>query len=199
MFGKMRLLVGCRSGMTVKFASRFHHGNPFVRGSLFAGSAVPFRGHCAVRRWCGIGCVRPPLKRSAIDAHLCDVAFAGAASACAKARGCCAGIVRKRFSCVARRTDMPRTFLTWRSFAPMHSTRICAALFIVTFTSHCGRKRQEKLHRLATFALQSLLCACLFARCYSNTSRHSKRVDARFARRTVYRPPSGELVMVLMR
>ena len=32
MFGKMRLLVGCRSGMTVKFASKFHHGNPFVRG-----------------------------------------------------------------------------------------------------------------------------------------------------------------------
>lgn len=59
MFGKMRLLVGCRSGMTVKFASKFHHGNPFVRGLLFAGSAVPFRGHCAVRRWCGIGCVRP--------------------------------------------------------------------------------------------------------------------------------------------
>lgn len=144
MFGKMRLLVGCRSGMTVKFASKFHHGNPFVRGLLFAGSAVPFRGgHCAVRRWCGIGCVRPPLRRSAIDAHLCDVAFAGAASACAKARGCCAGIVRKRFSCVARRTDMPRTFLAWRSFAPMHPTRICAALFIVTFTSHGGRKRQE--------------------------------------------------------
>lgn len=44
MFGKMRLLVGCRSGMTVKFASKFHHGNPFVRGLLFAGSAVPFRG-----------------------------------------------------------------------------------------------------------------------------------------------------------
>lgn len=143
MFGKMRLLVGCRSGMTVKFASKFHHGNPFVRGLLFAGSAVPFRGHCAVRRWCGIGCVGPPLRRSAIDAHLCDVAFAGAASACAKARGCCAGIVRKRFSCVARRTDMPRTFLAWRSFAPMHPTRICAALFIVTFTSHGGRKRQE--------------------------------------------------------
>ena len=143
MFGKMRLLVGCRSGMTVKFASKFHHGNPFVRGLLFAGSAVPFRGHCAVRRWCGIGCVRPPLRRSAIDAHLCDVAFAGAASACAKASGCCAGIVRKRFSCVARRTDMPRTFLAWRSFAPMHPTRICAALFIVTFTSHGGRKRQE--------------------------------------------------------
>lgn len=44
MFGKMRLLVGCRSGMTVKFASKFHHGNPFVRGLLFAGSAVSFRG-----------------------------------------------------------------------------------------------------------------------------------------------------------
>lgn len=139
----MRLLVGCRSGMTVKFASKFHHGNPFVRGLLFAGSAVPFRGHCAVRRWCGIGCVRSPLRRGAIDAHLCDAAFAGAASACAKAGGCCAGIVRKRFFCVARRADMPRTFLAWRSFAPMHSTRICAALFIVAFTPHGGWKRQE--------------------------------------------------------
>lgn len=158
MFGKMRLLVGCRSGMTVKFASRFHHGNPFVRGLLFAGSAVPFRGHCAVRRWCGIGCARPPLRRSAIDAHLCDVAFEGAASACAKARGCCAGIVRKRFSCVARRTDMPRTFLAWRSFAPMHPTRICAALFIVTFTSHGGRKRQENYT-----AKRPLSCSPCFA------------------------------------
>ena len=158
MFGKMRLLVGCRSGMTVKFASKFHHGNPFVRGLLFAGSAVPFRGHCAVRRWCGIGCVRPPLRRSAIDAHLCDVAFAGAASACAKARGCCAGIVRKRFSCVARRTDMPRTFLAWRSFAPMHPARICAALFIVTFTSYGGRKRQEKYT-----AKRLLPCSSCFA------------------------------------
>lgn len=70
---------------------------------------------------------------------------------------------------------------------------------------HCSfyvlRRAKEagKLHRLATFALQFLLCIRLFARCYSNTSRHSKRVDARFARRTVYRPPSGELVMVLMR
>ena len=198
MFGKMRLLVGCRSGMTVKFASKFHHGNPFVRGLLFAGSAVPFRGHCAVRRWCGIGCVGPPLRRSAIDAHLCDVAFAGAASACAKARGCCAGIVRKRFSCVARRTDMPRTFLAWRSFAPMHPTRIRS---IVYCNFYVPRRAEEagKLHRLATFVLQSLLCIRLFARCYSSTSRHSKRVDARFARRTVYRPPSGELVMVLMR
>lgn len=35
--------------------------------------------------------------------------------------------------------------------------------------------------------------------CYSSTPRHSKRVDARFAKRTVYRPPSGELVMVLIR
>ncbi len=139
----MRLLVGCRSGMTVKFASKFHPAILSFGVCYSLAVRFPLGGHCAVRRWCGIGCVRPPLRRSAIDAHLCDAAFAGAASACAKARGCCAGIVRKRFSCVARRTDMPRTFLAWRSFAPMHSTRICAALFIVTFTSHGGRKRQE--------------------------------------------------------
>lgn len=158
MFGKMRLLVGCRSGMTVKFASKFHHGNPFVRGLLFAGSAVPFRGHCAVRCWCSIGCARPPLRRGAIDAHLCDAAFAGAASARAKASGCCAGIVRKRFSCVARRADMPRTFLAWRSFAPMHSTRICAALLIVAFTFYGGRKRQENYT-----AKRLLPCSSCFA------------------------------------
>lgn len=196
----MRLLVGCRSGMTVKFASKFHHGNPFVRGSLFAGSAVPFRGHCAVRCWCGIGCARPPLRRGAIDAHLCDAAFAGAASARAKASGCCACIVRKRFSCVARRADMPRAFLAWRGFAPPNALN--AHLRSIVHCSFYVLRRAEeagKLHRLATFALQFLLCACLFARRYSSTSRHSKRVDARFARRTVYRPPSGELVMVLMR
>lgn len=154
----MRLLVGCRSGMTVKFASKFHHGNPFVRGLLFAGSAVPFRGHCAVRRWCGIGCARSSLGSGAVDAHLCDATFAGAASACAKARGCCAGIVRKRFSCVARRTDMPRTFLAWCSFAPMHSTRICAALLIVAFTFYGGRKRQENYT-----AKRLLPCSSCFA------------------------------------
>lgn len=72
---------------------------------------------------------------------------------------------------------------------------------IVHCSFYASRQVEEagKLHCLATFALQFLLCIRLFARCYSNTSRHSKRVDARFARRTVYRPPSGELVMVLMR
>lgn len=197
----MRLLVGCRSGMTVKFASKFHHGNPFVRGLLFAGSAVPFRGgHCAVRCWCGIGCARPPLRRGAIDAHLCDAAFAGAASARAKASGCCAGIVRKRFSCVARRADMPRAFLAWRGFAPPNALN-AHLRSIVHCSFYTSRRVEEagKLHCIATFALQLLLCTCLFARCYSNTSRHSKRVDARFARRTVYRPPSGELVIVLIR
>ena len=102
--------------------------------------------------------MRPPLRRGAIDVHLCDAAFAGAASACAKARGCCAGIVRKRFSCVARRTDMPRTFLAWCSFAPMHSTRICAALLIVAFTFYGGRKRQENYT-----AKRLLPCSSCFA------------------------------------
>lgn len=72
-------------------------------------------------------------------------------------------------------------------------------------TVHCSpralRRAKEagKLHRFAAFPPHSLLRIHLFARCYSSASRHSKRVDARFARRTVYRPPSGELVMVLMR
>ena len=60
-------------------------------------------------------------------------------------------------------------------------------------------KGAGKLHRFAPLAPHSLLCVCLFARRYSSTSRHSKRVDARFAKRTVYSPPSGELVIVLIR
>ena len=55
--------------MTVKFASKFHHGNPFVRGLLFAGSAAPFEGE-------GVA-----------------LFGAGAVSARAKAGSCCAGIV----------------------------------------------------------------------------------------------------------
>lgn len=72
---------------------------------------------------------------------------------------------------------------------------------IVHCSFYTSRRVEEagKLHCIATFALQLLLCIRLFARCYSSTSLHSKRVDARFARRTVYRPPSGEFVMVLMR
>lgn len=131
----MRLLVGCRSGMTVKFASKFHHGNPFVRGLLFAGSAVPFRGALC----CSM----------LVRYRLCEASFE------ARRR---AGIVRKRFSCVARHTDMPRTFLAWRSFAPMHSTRICAALFIVTFTFYGGRKRHENYT-----AKRLLPCSSCFA------------------------------------
>lgn len=192
MFGKMRLLVGCRSGMTVKFASKFHHGNPFVRGLLFAGSAVPFRGHCAVRCWCSIGCARPPLRRGAIDAHLCDVAFAGAASARAKASGCCAGIVRKRFSCVARRADMPRTFLAWRSFAPMHSTRICAALFIVTFTSHGGRKRQENYTAKRLLPCSSCFAsACLLGAIPARRDTQKERMPGSPSERCTGRRPAN--------
>lgn len=206
MFGKMRLLVGCRSGMTVKFASKFHHGNPFVRGLLFAGSAAPFKGRAAVRRWCGIGCMRSPSESAALDARLRDAPWGLAHSACV-----CAGIAQERFPCVARCMDAPRTFLRRRSEV-MHSARVVrrpveAGTFgaHLRSTVHCSpralRRAKEagKLHRFAALAPHSLLCIHLFARCYSSTSRHSKRVDARFARRTVYRPPSGELVMVLMR
>lgn len=72
---------------------------------------------------------------------------------------------------------------------------------IVHCSFYTSRRVEEagKLHCIATFALQFLLCIRLFARCYSSTLRHSKRADARFAKRMVYRPPSGELVMVLIR
>lgn len=174
----MRLLVGCRSGMTVKFASRFHHGNPFVRGSLFAGSAAPFRGAlcCSALVWY----------------RLCDAAFAGAASARAKASGCCAGIVRKRFSCVARRADMPRTFLAWRSFAPMHSTRICAASFIVTFTSHGGRKRQENYTAKRLLPCSSCFAsACLLGAIPARRDTQKERMPGSPSERCTGRRPAN--------
>lgn len=68
-------------------------------------------------------------------------------------------------------------------------TRVCAVLLIVALAPHGGRKGQENY--TASTRLDSWG--------YSSTSRHSKRADARFAKRTVYRPPSGELVMVLIR
>lgn len=168
---------------------------------------LPLRGgRCAVRRWCGIGCVRSPLKSAALDARLRDAPWGLAHSACV-----CAGIAQERFPCVARCMDAPRTFcvtvprlctrralsaVLWR---PAHSARICAAPFIVALALCGGRKRQENYTASRPSPPHSLLRIHLFARCYSSASRHSKRVDARFARRTVYRPPSGELVMVLMR
>lgn len=194
----MRLLVGCRSGMTVKFASKFHHGNPFVRGSLFAGSAVPFRGAlcCSMLVWY----------------RLCEASFEARRNRCAFVRrrlcgsgiGTCKGGVAHA-SC---ESDFPA--LPAAQTCQGHSLRgvvsppnaLNAHLRSIVHCSFYVLRRAEeagKLHRLATFALQFLLCACLFTRRYSSTSRHSKRVDARFARRTVYRPPSGELVMVLMR
>lgn len=157
MFGKMRLLVGCRSGMTVKFASKFHHGNPFVRGLLFAGSAAPFKGEgaalfgaSAVSDACGLLC-----RSVAPDARLCDAAFAGAVSARTKAGSCCAGDRMKAISCIGRRMDAPRTFcvavprrcaqrvLLAVPRRPAHSARICAIPFIVVLAPHGGRKGQE--------------------------------------------------------
>lgn len=163
-------------------------------------------GRCAVRRWCGIGCMRSPSEGAVLDARLRDAPWGLAHSACV-----CAGIARERFSCVARCMDAPRTFcvtvprlctrralsaVLWRS---AHSARICAVPSIVALALCGGRKRQENYTASRPLPPHSLLCIYLFARCYSSTSRHSKRVDARFARRTVYRPPSGELVMVFMR
>lgn len=195
----MRLLVGCRSGMTVKFASRFHHGNPFVRGLLFAGSAVPFRGALC----CSM----------LVRYRLCEASFEARRNRCAfvRRRLCGSGIGTCKGERLLRMHRAKAIFL--RCPLRRHAKGIpCVVQFrpnalnahlrsIVHCSFYASRQVEEagKLHCLATFALQFLLCIRLFARCYSNTSRHSKRVDARFARRTVYRPPSGELVMVLMR
>lgn len=161
MFGKMRLLVGCRSGMTVKFASKFHHGNPFVRGAcyLLAVRLLLRGGRYAVRRWCGIGCMRSPSESAALDARLRDAPWGLAHSACV-----CAGIARERFSCVARCMDAPRTFLRRRSEV-MRSARVVrrsveAGAFgaHLRSTVHCSpralRRAKEagKLHRFATVA-----------------------------------------------
>ena len=174
MFGKMRLLVGCRSGMTVKFASKFHHGNPFVRGACYLLAVrLPLRGgRCAVRRWCGIGCMRSPSESAALGARLRDAPWGLAHSVCV-----CAGIAQERFPCVARCMDAPRTFcvavlrlctrralsaVLWR---PAHSARICAAPSIVALALCGGRKRQENytasrpFPRILCFASTCLLGA----------------------------------------
>lgn len=167
---------------------------------------LPLRGgRCAVRRWCGIGCMRSPSESAALDARLRAAPWGLAHSACV-----CAGIAQERFPCVARCMDAPRTFCV--AVPRLCTRRVLSAVLWrpadnahLRSTIHCSpralRRAKEagKLHRFAALAPHSLLCIHLFARCYSSTSRHSKRVDARFARRTVYRPPSGELVMVLMR
>ena len=140
----MRLLVGCRSGMTVKFASKFHHGNPFVRGLLFAGSAVPFRGAL-----CCSTLVRYRLRAILFGERRSRRAFVRR-HLCGSGVGMCKGerlLRRDRVKaiflrCPPRRHAKGIPCVAWFR-PPMHSTRICAALFIVTFTSHGGRKRQE--------------------------------------------------------
>ena len=134
---------------------------------------LPLReGRCAVRRWCGIGCMRSPSESVALDARLRDVPWGLAHSACV-----CAGIAQERFPCVARCMDAPRTFcvavprrctrralsaVLWR---PAHSARICAAPSIVALALCGGRKRQENytasrpLPRIPRFASICLLGA----------------------------------------
>ena len=134
---------------------------------------LPLRGgRCAVRRWCGIGCMRSPSESAALDARLRDAPWGLAHSACV-----CAGIAQERFPCVARCMDAPRTFcvavprlctrralsaVLWR---PAHSARICAAPFIVALALCGGRKRQENytasrpLPRIPCFASTCLLGA----------------------------------------
>ena len=204
----MRLFVGCRSGMTVKFASKFHHGNPFVRGAccLLAVRLLLRGGRCAVRRWYGIGCMRSLFKSAALDARLRDAPWEADAFDI-RLRGNRARAIFLRCPMRGRAKDLLR-----RRSEVMHSARVVrrpveAGAFgaHLRSTIHCNpralRRAKEagKLHRFAALAPHSLLCIHLFARCYSSTSRHSKRVDARFARRTVYKPPSRELVMVLIR
>ena len=213
MFGKMSLLMGCRSGMTVKFASKFHHGNPFVRGLLFVDGAAPFRGGRALR--CS----------TLVRYRVRVVSLAGALRSM---RVCVTPPLQERYRHVRRRAAVVRgsyesDFLRWsphcraeellrRRSEAMRSARVVrrpakagsfgAHLRSTVHCSPCAPRRAKgagKLHRFATLAPHSPLCTCLFARRYSSTSRHSKRVDARFAKRTVYRPPSGELVMVLIR
>lgn len=101
---------------------------------------------------------------------------------------------------VRRRSEAMRSARAVRR--PAEAGAFGAHLRSTVHCSPCAPRRAKgagKLHRFATLAPHSLLCIRLFARRYSSTSRHSKRADARFAKRTVYRPPSGELVMVLMR
>ena len=183
----MSLLMGCRSGMTVKFASKFHHGNPFVRGLLFVDSAAPFRGGRALR--CStLVRYRHVRRRAAVVRGSYESDFLRWSPHCRAEE-----LLRRRSEAMRSARVVRRPAKAGSFGAHLRSTVHC---------SPCAPRRAKgagKLHRFATLAPHSPLCICLFARRYSSTSRHSKRVDARFAKRTVYRPPSGELVMVLIR
>lgn len=125
-------------------------------------------GRCAVRRWCGIGCMRSPSEGAVLDARLRDAPWGLAHSACV-----CAGIARERFSCVARCMDAPRTFcvtvprlctrralsaVLWRS---AHSARICALPSIIALALCGGRKRQENYTALRPSPHSLLRITCL--------------------------------------
>ena len=218
MFGKMRLLVGCRSGMTVKFASKFHHGNPFIRGLVVCWQRNPplregvvLFGASAASVACGLlwdaahsmrVYATPLFLRCSPHGHAkdfpCVAYFAPMHStyACVtSSRGQCT----QRGSRDARRGRRARLLsrrgqCTQRAFAPRPRGSRCAHAHLRSIV-HCSPRASRrakgagKLHRFARLDSWG----------YSSTSRHSKRADARFAKRTVYRPPSGELVMVLIR
>lgn len=186
MFGKMRLLVGCRSGMTVKFASKFHHGNPFVRGLLFVDSAAPFRG---------------ALRCSALVRY--RVRAVSLAGALRSMRVCATPPLQERYRHVRRRAAVVRgsyesDFLRWpphgraedllrRRSEAMRSARVVrrpakAGAFGAHFcsTTHCSpcvprwAKGAGKLHHFAALAPHSLLCIRLFA-CAIPTRRGTQK------------------------
>lgn len=182
----MRLLVGCRSGMTVKFASKFHHGNPFVRGLLFVDSAAPFRG---------------ALRCSALVRY--RVRAVSLAGALRSMRVCATPPLQERYRHVRRRAAVVRgsyesDFLRWpphgraedllrRRSEAMRSARVVrrpakAGAFGAHFcsTTHCSpcvprwAKGAGKLHHFAALAPHSLLCIRLFA-CAIPTRRGTQK------------------------
>lgn len=183
----MRLLVGCRSGMTVKFASKFHHGNPFVRGLLFVDSAAPFKGGA--------------LRCSALVRY--RVRAVSLAGALRSMRVCATPPLQERYRHVRRRAAVVRgsyesDFLRWpphgraedllrRRSEAMRSARVVrrpakAGAFGAHFcsTTHCSpcvprwAKGAGKLHHFAALAPHSLLCIRLFA-CAIPTRRGTQK------------------------
>lgn len=193
MFGKMRLLVGCRSGMTVKFASKFHHGNPFVRVRYSQAVRFPLEGAL-----CCSMLVRYRLCEASFEARRNRCAFVRR-GLCGSGIGTCKGerlLRRDRakaifLRCPPRRHAKGIPCVAWFR-PPMHSTRICAALFIVTFTSHGGRKRQENYTVKRPLSCSSCFAsACLLGAIPARRDTQKERMPGSPSERCTGRRPAN--------
>ena len=117
---------------------------------------LPLRGgRCAVRRWCGIGCVRSPLQERCARCAFVRRRLCRSGIGTCKGGQLLCGDRMKAISCIGRRMDAPRTFcvavprrcaqrvLLAVPRRPAHSARLCAVPVIVALAPHARRKGQE--------------------------------------------------------